>query len=104
MKFAVIEDGEHQVIVKEGEQIQLAFRKNLKENDEITINNVLLIKDDKSSVIGTPYVNNSKVKLTLVKHFKDVKVRVIKYKPKTTYRRNRGHRQPYSIFKVNSIS
>ncbi|MDU5535138.1 MAG: 50S ribosomal protein L21, partial [Anaerococcus sp.] len=35
---------------------------------------------------------------------KDKKIIVYKYKPKKMYRKKQGHRQPYTLVKIDSIS
>lgn len=104
MKIAVIEDGGQQVIVKEGQSIELAYNNGLKDNEKFTPANVLLVKDGDKVSIGTPYVKDSKVELQLVRHTRDEKIRVFKYHSKTAYRRTRGHKQRHSLFKVLKIT
>ena len=69
----------------------------------ITIDTVLMVSGD-SVQVGSPYVNGAKVSATVESHGKDDKIIVFKYKPKKDYRRKQGHRQKYSIIKIESIS
>ena len=70
---------------------------------KINIDTVLLVSAD-SIKVGAPYVNGAKVSATVESHGKDGKIIVFKYKPKKDYRRKTGHRQQYSIIKIESIS
>jgi len=69
----------------------------------ITIDTVLLVSGEPVKV-GSPYVAGAKVSAVVESHEKDDKVIVFKYKPKKDYRRKRGHRQGYSIIRIDNIS
>ncbi|MFN3787352.1 MAG: 50S ribosomal protein L21, partial [Sulfurihydrogenibium azorense] len=44
------------------------------------------------------------VKATVLKHGKHKKVLVFKYKPKKNYKRLNGHRQPFTLIKIEEIA
>jgi len=69
----------------------------------INIDTVLLVSGD-SVKVGSPYVQGAKVSAIVESHEKDSKIIVFKYKPKKDYRRKKGHRQQYSIIRIDSIS
>ena len=69
----------------------------------VNIDTVLLVSGD-SVTVGSPYIAGAKVSATVESHGKDDKIIVFKYKPKKDYRRKQGHRQEYSIIKINDIS
>ena len=69
----------------------------------INIDTVLLVSGD-SVKVGSPYVQGAKVSAIVESHEKDSKIIVFKYKPKKDYRRKQGHRQQYSIIRIDSIS
>lgn len=69
----------------------------------IDISTVLLVSGDKVSV-GAPYIDGVKVSAVVEDHGRDGKVLVFKYKPKKDYRRLRGHRQEYSVIRIQDIS
>ena len=66
------------------------------------IDSVLLVSGDTVSV-GAPYVKGVKVQAVVESHQKAKKIIVFKYKPKKDYRRKQGHRQEYSIIKIQDI-
>ncbi|MDR2601363.1 MAG: 50S ribosomal protein L21 [Spirochaetaceae bacterium] len=70
---------------------------------KLDVDSVLLVSGDVLKV-GAPYVAGAKASFSVQSHEKDKKVIVFKYKPKKDYRRKRGHRQPYSVLKVEDIS
>jgi large subunit ribosomal protein L21 len=69
----------------------------------VDIDSVLLVSGDSVNV-GAPYVQGVRVTAVVESHGKDDKIIVFKYKPKKDYRRKQGHRQQYSIIKVEDIT
>jgi large subunit ribosomal protein L21 len=69
---------------------------------KLDIDSVLLLSDGQVTV-GTPYVKGARVSATVESHGKDKKIIVFKYMPKKDYRRKQGHRQQYSIIKIEDI-
>ena len=78
-------------------------RLNAKENDKITIEKVLLLKNKNSITIGKPYVKDAKIELEVVSHRRDKKILVYKMRPKKKTRRKMGHRQELTRVMVKSI-
>ena len=71
----------------------------------VNIDTVLLVSGDSADIkVGSPYVEGAKVSAVVESHGKDEKIIVFKYKPKKDYRRKKGHRQDYSIIKIEEIS
>ena len=100
--YAVIETGGKQYKVAEGETIAVE-RLDAEANAQFTFENVLLVNDNGAIVIGQPYVAGAKVTATVLEEKKDAKVRIVKFKPKTGYNRTRGHRQIYTMVKIEKI-
>ena len=78
-------------------------RLNAKEKDKITLENVLVLKDNESITIGKPYVKDAKIELEVVSHKRDKKILVYKMRPKKKTRRKMGHRQELTRVMVKSI-
>jgi len=79
-------------------------RLNAKEKDKITLEKVLLLKDQNSITIGKPYVKDAKIELEVVSQKRDKKILVYKMRPKKKTRRKMGHRQELTRVMVKSIS
>ncbi|HDR16239.1 MAG TPA: 50S ribosomal protein L21, partial [Desulfobacteraceae bacterium] len=64
---------------------------------------VLLTGDSDSVTVGTPTVANASVSAVITRQAKSKKITVFKYKRRKGYRRKRGHRQPFTEVRVQSI-
>lgn len=97
--YAIVKIGGHQYRVEEDQTI---FVNRLATDDEnITLEDVLLIKDDKGKVkIGSPTVKGSSVSATVVENLKADKV-IVRRKG---YRVKNGHRQHITQLKIEKIS
>jgi len=99
--YAVIETGGKQYRVREGDEIYI---EKLEAENDIDFDKVVLVGKDDEIVVGTPYVKGASVKATLMKNGKAKKIVVFTYKPKKGQKRKKGHRQPYSKVKIETIS
>lgn len=102
--LAVIKTGGKQYKVQEGDSLKIEKVAGNK-GDKISFADVLLVADEKGKDvnIGAPKVKDVKVEATILEQGRARKVSVIKYKRKTRYRRNVGHRQAYTKVEVNKI-
>ncbi|MBI2327524.1 50S ribosomal protein L21 [Candidatus Curtissbacteria bacterium] len=90
--WAVIATGGKQYKAAEGDQLAIEKIQPDK-NGKITFSEVLLVKSDVNLEIGKPFVEKAKVVAKVIEDFKDKKIRVVKFKPKSKYLRTTGHRQ-----------
>ena len=79
-------------------------RLNAKAKDKITLEKVLLLKNNSSITIGKPYVKDAKIELEVVSHKRDRKILVYKMRPKKKTRKKMGHRQELTRVMVKSIT
>ncbi|HKK21837.1 MAG TPA: 50S ribosomal protein L21 [candidate division Zixibacteria bacterium] len=100
--YAVMKLSGFQYAVEEGEVLKVPIQQ-AKAGDKFDITDILLIKQDETSLVGTPFVENAKIEAEVVGHGKADKVLIYKYKRRTKYRRTQGHRQDYSEIKINKI-
>lgn len=101
--YAVIETGGKQYRVQEGDVISIE-KLNAVADEKIEFDKVLVLNDDKTVQVGTPYVDAVKVFGTVVENGKGDKVIIFKYKAKKDYRKKQGHRQPYTMVKIDSLN
>ena len=100
--YAVIETGGKQYKVNEGDFIYVE-KLDVEDGAAVTFDKVLLVGGETVKV-GAPYVKGATVTATVEKQGKARKIIVFKYKPKTTYHKKQGHRQPYTRVKIESIT
>ncbi|MBN1697488.1 MAG: 50S ribosomal protein L21 [Spirochaetales bacterium] len=72
--------------------------------EKIAFDSVLLISDGGKVNVGTPYVDGARVQAVVEEHGRDKKIVVFKYKKRKHYRKKNGHRQHYSVIKIQDIS
>lgn len=101
--YAVIIAGGKQHLVTEGQTLSVE-KIELNVGDSLTFEPLLVSSDDGATVsVGTPTVANAVVTAIIAEHGRAEKISVIKYKPKTRYRRNVGHRQPWTKITIQTI-
>jgi large subunit ribosomal protein L21 len=69
----------------------------------LDIDSVLMVSDGSSVKVGSPYVAGVKVTAVVEDHKRDKKIIVFKYIPKKDNRRTHGHRQEFSVIRVQDI-
>jgi large subunit ribosomal protein L21 len=102
--FAVITTGGKQYLVREGQELKV---EKLELETGATFDlDALLVSDEEGAhvTIGTPTISGAKVTVKVLEEGRARKVPVIKYKPKSRYRRNVGHRQPFTKIKIEKIA
>lgn len=102
--FAVIQTGGKQYLVREGEALKVE-KLELEVGAKFDLDVLMVAEEDGSKVqVGTPTVKGAKVSVSVLEQGRAKKVSVIKYKPKVRYRRNVGHRQPFTKIQIEKIS
>ena len=102
MEFAVIKTGGKQYIVRKGDVLDI--EKLSHDGNDVVFSDVLLVADEKQAVIGQPTVPGATVKAHILEEGKGAKKMVFRYKAKTRQKKKKGHRQPFTKVKIDSIS
>jgi large subunit ribosomal protein L21 len=100
--YAIIEISGKQYKVAPKQKIEVE-RLDVPEGDVVELDRVLLIGEDKNTLVGSPVIKGAKVVATSLGETKGEKVIVFRYKSKVRYRSKRGHRQTYTKILVNEI-
>lgn len=100
---AIINLGGKQYKISEGKIIRTEKIKNVREGENLEFKDTIAIIKDGNITIGKPIVKATII-LKKLKDVKGKKVIVFKFKRKKRYRRKYGHRQWYSILKVEKIN
>ena len=103
MTYAVIQTGGKQYKVKTSEILKIEKLENSKPETKIEFKEILAYGDDKKIEIGSPLVNGAKVEAELIKNGKNRTVLIFKKRRRKNSRRKNGHRQQYSLIKINKI-
>lgn len=101
--YAIIEDSGSQLMVREGDIIEVDLRDLADNATTVTFDRVLMLGGDKAT-LGLPYVSGASVTADIVtREFKGEKIDIVKYKKRKNSKRKTGHRQRYMRVKVASI-
>ena len=101
--YAVIETGGKQYRVQQGDVITVE-KLSVEAGEKVTFDKVLVVHDGEGLTVGTPCVEGATVGATVVENGKGKKVVIFKYKAKKDYRKKQGHRQPYTMVKIDEIA
>ena len=103
MSFAVIQTGGKQYKVKSGEILKIERLPNSKADSKIEFKEILAYGDNKVIEIGAPTVQGAKVEANLIKNSKERTVLIFKKRRRQNSRRKNGHRQQFSLIRINKI-
>ena len=103
MTYAVIQTGGKQYKVKASDILKIEKLENSKPNSKIEFKEILAYGDDKKIEVGAPLVNGAKVEAELIKNGKYRTILIFKKRRRKNSRRKNGHRQQYSLIKINKI-
>jgi len=100
--YAIIATGGKQYKVSEGDIIKVE-KLGVAEGETVRFDQVLAVNDG-TMKIGTPTVSGVTVTATVVREGKEKKVLVVKYKSKKGERKKNGHRQLFTMVKIDKIN
>ena len=101
--YAIIQTGGKQYRVAPGDVLRVE-RLPGERGDAVQLDQVLLVSDDAGSVrVGTPLVENARIKGQIVRQGRAKKVLVFKKKRRKGYKRTQGHRQYFTAVQIQEI-
>ena len=103
MSYAVIKTGGKQYKVKSGEILKIEKLPETKIDTKIEFNEVLAYGDNKLIEIGDPIIKGARVEANLIKNSKNRTILIFKKRRRQNSRRKNGHRQQYSLIRINKI-
>ncbi len=103
MSYAIIQTGGKQYKVKSGEIIKIEKLPDSKPDTKIEFKEILAYGDNKMIEIGTPTIQGAKVEANLIKNIKNRTILIFKKRRRQNSRRKNGHRQEYSMIRINKI-
>ena len=103
MSYAIIQTGGKQYKVKAGEILKIERLENSKLETKIEFKEILAYGDDKTIEVGSPTVDGARVEADLVENGKNRTILIFKKRRRQNSRRKNGHRQQYSLIRINKI-
>ena len=103
MSFAIIQTGGKQYKVKAGEILKIEKIEKSKPQSKIEFKEILAYGDDKTIELGSPVVTGAKVEADIIKNSKERTILIFKKRRRKNSRRKNGHRQQYSLIKIEKI-
>ena len=103
MSFAVIQTGGKQYKVNTGDIIKVEKLEDSKQDTKIEFKEILAYGDDKTIELGSPVVTGAKVEADIIKNSKERTILIFKKRRRKNSRRKNGHRQQYSLIKIEKI-
>jgi large subunit ribosomal protein L21 len=100
--YALVEIKGKQYKAEKGSLLRIDRLTEVK-GESVDFDSVLMVRDEGKVAVGTPYVDGAKVTATVEEHIRDQKVTVRKFKRRKNYRRKLGHRQQYTLVRVEDI-
>jgi len=103
-KLAVIKTGGKQYLVGEGDVIKIEkLPEDSIKNEKVTFEDILMTIDGGKVTLGTPTLS-TKVSASVVEEGRNKKISVIRFRSKSRYFKNKGHRQPFHKVKIEKIA
>jgi large subunit ribosomal protein L21 len=100
--YAVVRVGGKQERVEPGDVIEVEFMK-ADPGDSVELDPIVVFDDDGKAHVGKA-LSKASVKAKLLGDKKGDKVRVFKYRSKTGYRRQAGHRQLFTLLEIEEVA
>ena len=103
--YAIVESGgkQHRVEVGQRLAVERAWP-GVEAGAEVTFEHVLMVRDEEQVKVGKPFVEGSTLTAKVLGEAKGKKLTVFKYTPKKRYRVKTGHRQKYTLLRINDGS
>jgi len=102
--YAVVEIAGKQFRVEKNKNIKVPLLK-AESGSKVEFKQVLVYTDDAGvTQIGQPLVKDMQVNATVVEHGRDKKIVVFKKKRRKGYQKKNGHRQGFSLIKIDDIA
>ena len=102
MSYAIIRTGGKQFRVEPGQSIRVPSLPG-DAGSKVEFNEVLLGNSGSAIKVGVPALKGASVTGEIVKHGKDEKIVVFKFKRRKNYARKQGHRQKFTEVRIGAI-
>jgi len=100
--YSIVTISGKQYCVSEGDIIKVSSQ-DWKVGDRVKLDQVLLTNNGEIIEVGTPKVKGASVTVEILEHNRDKKLLIYKKKRRKGYQRKNGHRQGYTLLKINNL-
>ena len=100
--YAVFRSGGKQYRASEGDRVRVE-RLDASEGDAVEFDQVLMVGDGAEVRLGSPLVEDSRVRGVVTAQARGKKIVVTKFKRRKNYKRIMGHRQHFTEVEITSI-
>jgi large subunit ribosomal protein L21 len=100
--YAIIRSGDKQFRAEPGMTIRVPSI-DAEPGDTVTFGEVLVAGNDEGTQLGSPTLAGASVTGEVIRHGKDKKVIIFKWKRRKNYRRKQGHRQKFTEVRIGEI-
>jgi len=100
--YAIIQTGGKQYKVEPGDQVKVEKIPG-DPGTEVHLDQVLAVAESEGLKLGAPFVENAVVKATILRTARDRKILVFKKKRRKSFKKKQGHRQWYTLLKIDDI-
>jgi len=100
--YAIIRSGDKQFRAEAGATIRVPSLQ-AEPGDTVTFDQVLVASTDDGINVGAPTVEGASVVGEVVRHGRDKKVIIFKWKRRKNYRRKKGHRQGFTEVRIAEL-
>jgi large subunit ribosomal protein L21 len=102
--YAIIEDSGTQIMVRQGDVVNIDLRPLADSDKTITFANVLAVGDEKAAAkVGKPFLTAAKVTADILGEVSGDKLTTVKYSRRKGYRKKTGHKQGFLKVRITSI-
>ena len=102
MSFAIFKTGGKQYKVQASEILKIE-KLELSKDNKIEFNEILAYGDQGNVELGSPLIKGAKIEAELIKNSKERTVLVFKKRRRKNSRKKYGHRQPFTLIRINKI-
>jgi large subunit ribosomal protein L21 len=100
--YAIVQTGGKQYKVEAGDQVKVEKLKG-EPGDKVDFDKVLAIGSSEGINLGQPFIKDASVTATIIRTARDRKIIVFKKKRRKAYDKRQGHRQWYTLLKIQGI-
>lgn len=101
--YAIIRAGTHQYRVSENDVVRMQLIDG-EVGASVSPGEVLSVHDGEKVQIGRPVLEGASVEATILRHGRDKKILIHKFKRRKGYAKTQGHRQGFTELKIGKIN